>query len=332
MKKALLIGINYKSIPDISLNGCIDDIINMREMLVNQYLYDASNIVMLRDDVQSDVQNGSVSPTYENIMRELQDLVSNSINLDELWVHYSGHGSRIHDLHSDLQNQKNPIMNNSLNLQNTDDIIIPIDYKENGIIRDDELLSVIQKIDKKCHSIFVFDCCHSGTICELPWTYMYNDMSNNISNVMIKNTFSRTLNHEKITIENPNICVMSGCRDDQTSSDSYDYVRNEAVGAFTNTFITCLRDISYNTTIIELYRNICDRMKVNGYSQIPVLSSSSMNPEFIFSNLRTNMITSSKTPINTTNTINTTTNIQNPIKTTNNKSILRQIMKRIINW
>ena len=91
MKKALLIGINYKSIPSISLNGCIDDTINMRNMLIDAYGYDNSNIVMLRDDNP----NLFIPPTKNNIMQQLQRLALQSSNLEEIWIHYSGHGSQI---------------------------------------------------------------------------------------------------------------------------------------------------------------------------------------------------------------------------------------------
>ena len=34
MKKALCIGINYYNIPNITLNGCIDDCVNMKNVLI----------------------------------------------------------------------------------------------------------------------------------------------------------------------------------------------------------------------------------------------------------------------------------------------------------
>ena len=75
MKKALLIGINYYSLPDIKLNGCIYDIINMRNMLIDAYDYSNNNIIMLRDDVS----NSSAQPTKANIMNSMMQTNRNSI-------------------------------------------------------------------------------------------------------------------------------------------------------------------------------------------------------------------------------------------------------------
>ena len=65
-KKALLIGINYLSIPANTLKGCINDIENMQEVLIGGLQYDSSNIVMMRDDL-----SGNVVPTRQNILDHL---------------------------------------------------------------------------------------------------------------------------------------------------------------------------------------------------------------------------------------------------------------------
>ena len=77
VKKALLVGCNYSSIPANTLYGCIGDIININDVLTQQYGYSKSNIIMLRDD------NGDASrqPTYKNIMKNLTNLVNESASL-----------------------------------------------------------------------------------------------------------------------------------------------------------------------------------------------------------------------------------------------------------
>ena len=65
MKKALLIGINYLQ-TNVSLHGCIDDIVNMNTVLKNVYKYD--QITMLRDDITN---NPATKPTRNNIMTAL---------------------------------------------------------------------------------------------------------------------------------------------------------------------------------------------------------------------------------------------------------------------
>ena len=50
MKYALLIGLNYSSTSN-KLYGCINDCLLIQSMLVNNYGYEPSNIVFMRDDI-----------------------------------------------------------------------------------------------------------------------------------------------------------------------------------------------------------------------------------------------------------------------------------------
>lgn len=252
MKKALLIGINYNSIPDISLYGCINDSINMRNMLVDAYGYNLSNIIHLRDDII----DKKTQPTRENIINSLKLLALQSSNLKELWIHYSGHGSQIRDINNDEHDK-------------LDEIIVPIDYQNNGIVTDDELLSILKTI--KCRTILLFDSCHSGTVCDLPWLFEYKT----------SNSYLRT-QPNKVVLTNPNIFMFSGCKDTQSSFDAYSIESAEAVGAFTYTFISCLRKANHNREILLLYRDICVSLSQTQYKQYPLLSCSNNNPKYTF--------------------------------------------------
>jgi hypothetical protein len=248
MKKALLIGINYYSLPDIKLNGCINDIINMRNMLIDAYDYSNNNIIMLRDDVS----NSSTQPTKANIMNALNSLIAQSSSLEELWIHYSGHGSQLPDFNKD-------------EAIGYDSILVPIDYRTKGFIVDDDLLSIIK--NSKCRTIILSDSCHSGTVFDLPYSYEFQS----------GNTFSRTLNNNTI-IKNSNIFMFSGSKDSQTSSDTYNAETSQSVGAFTDAFIICLRNKQHNTDFMSLYRDICTYLINKGYEQKPIFSSSSPLP------------------------------------------------------
>jgi hypothetical protein len=248
MKKALLIGINYTSVPDISLHGCIDDIINMRNVLIDAYDYSPSNITMLRDDDPHNL------PTSANIMKNLLNLASQSNILDEIWVHYSGHGSQMNNPNSD-------------EVTKIDSILVPLDYQDAGFIGEQTLLSVIQKIH--CRAVLLFDSCHSGTICDLPYSIFYDGPGR----------FTKQVNNH-IQVNNPNIFVMSGCKTSQTSADTYSDVLSEPVGAFTNAFIECLRNFRHNTDLLGLYSAVCENLAKGGFSQVPVLSTSVANPAF----------------------------------------------------
>jgi hypothetical protein len=246
MKKALLIGINYLSQPDVSLRGCIDDIVNMRNVLIDAYDYPVSDINMLRDD---DTLN---LPTRENVMNHFSDLAKQSAGLDELWLHYSGHGSQMRSINDTGK---------------TDSVLVPLDYATSGFISEEDILVVLKQI--KCRSILLFDSCHSGTICELPYTIQY----------IGPNQYSKQYNPH-IQMANPNIYALSGCKLSQTSADTYSKILHEAVGAFTNAFITCLRNKRHKNDLFTLYGDVCFYLANNGYEQVPVLSTSSIEPKY----------------------------------------------------
>jgi hypothetical protein len=79
-------------------------------------------------------------------------------------------------------------------------------------------------------------------------------------------------------MDNPNIFMMSGCKDTETSADSYDYVHREPAGAFTCALIATLEEGQYTLHIMELYKKVCIRLYQQGFMQHPVFSSSHPEP------------------------------------------------------
>lgn len=280
MKRALLIGINYNNNNDDQLHGCITDIENMRQLLVNIYTYDPSNIIMLRDDVDDPL----LKPTHHNIIDQLYYLVKQSDTLDECWIHYSGHGNQVPDLNGDEKSK-------------LDSVIIPVDYRINGVIIDDEIQSITQNI--KCKTIMLFDSCNSGTVCDLQWSFVYDGSMN--SSIRMNNT---------LFITNPNIYMFSSSTDTQFSLETYNMRLKENVGLFTNTFIECLKERNYNASVLDLYKDICINLMENGHKQRPILSSSSIKPEYVFT---------------------TSDPISPALSVPSSKQILRERMYRIIN-
>jgi Caspase domain len=53
-----------------------------------------------------------------------------------------------------------------------DEALCPIDYNENGLITDDYLFdNVLKHIPEGAHLTWIMDCCHSGSILDLPYAY-----------------------------------------------------------------------------------------------------------------------------------------------------------------
>lgn len=247
-KKALLIGSNYIDTPTARLNGCINDVVNMRNMLIDAYGYDSANITILRDDSQTN------RPTAANILKQLASIVSQSASLAQIWIHYSGHGSQIYDLNGD-------------EADSLDEVIVPCDFTSVGVITDDTIFSIIKQ--SKCPTVLVFDSCCSGTVCDLAWNF------NALSGTQV--SVAKTNNS---AIINPNIFCFSGCRDEQTSADIYNNYSAQSCGALTTAFIESLRLNKHNVDVKTLYLSVVAYLKQMGMDQIPQFSSSSQKPVY----------------------------------------------------
>ena len=251
-KKALLVGCNYSTDSLNRLQGCINDVVHMSQTLVDAFDYDLNNICILRDDASV---NASM-PTRANIVTALNALVAQSANLDEIWFHYSGHGSQVKDANGDESD-------------GLDEVIVPTDFRTAGFIVDDDIFTILHK--SKCKTMLLFDSCHSGSICDLQWSYQVNGQ-----------TITRTQTTNKAIPSNPNIFCFSGCKDTQTSADAYDSFQVQSVGAFTYSFLYALRMNHMNVDIYKLYADLCTVLKTAGFSQIPVFSSSSPSATYTF--------------------------------------------------
>lgn len=54
-----------------------------------------------------------------------------------------------------------------------DETLVPLDYTSAGQIRDDDLfLTLIGKMPKDVQLTCVMDCCHSGSVLDLPYTFV----------------------------------------------------------------------------------------------------------------------------------------------------------------
>lgn len=246
-KRALLIGCNYFTNSSARLNGCIEDIINIKKMLVEQLGYPDENIVSLRDDDQS------MMPTRARILLALNDIIAASSDCSEIWVHYSGHGTQLADINNDESDRK-------------DEAIVPCDFTSSGFIIDDILFDIVK--NTKCTTMMCFDSCHSGSVMDLEFSINY-----------VNGSFVKTQSSKK-RIENRLVMMMSGCRDEQTSADAFIQTSRKYEGAFSNSLVSAMADFKYNCDIMTLYNSVCSRLK-NKYTQIPVLSSSVNSPNYI---------------------------------------------------
>lgn len=241
---ALLIGINYIG-QDSSLNGCINDVQRVKKMLIENLHFKESNIDMLTDN-QSDVNK---IPTKRNILFSIYKLIIKARrdpSITNIWIHYSGHGTYIQDTNNDEQDTK-------------DECIVPVHYKSSGLISDDFLQYYLRYLPSRASCVAFFDCCHSGTILDLEYTYNDSTLS-----------FDKTSNKK---MDN-NIILVSGCMDHQVSMDAYNINgNNEYSGAMTSALLSTLQKYNYTVRLKELLKDIRDFLNSRNFNQIPILTS-----------------------------------------------------------
>ena len=117
-KIALLMGLNYRG-SSAELSGCIHDVVNTGKVLEEVYGYKSEDILYMTDDSE-------IKPTARNILAQLIRLSERTYQEDikEIWVSYSGHGTYVKDVNDDEDDGK-------------DECLVPLDYKESGMISDD---------------------------------------------------------------------------------------------------------------------------------------------------------------------------------------------------
>lgn len=88
-KRAVLVGCNYPGTNE-ELQGCVNDVWVMHNILVQKYGFSKDNIKVLID-----TDDKYPKPTGITIRRALQEIIDQSKPGDVLFFHYSGHGTRM---------------------------------------------------------------------------------------------------------------------------------------------------------------------------------------------------------------------------------------------
>ncbi|RCH83321.1 Ca(2+)-dependent cysteine protease [Rhizopus azygosporus] len=287
-KRALLIGINYVGTKN-ELNGCINDVQNIKNFLTSLYGFQEEDMVILTDNQE----NPKFKPTRANILAAMQWLVHDAEPNDSFFFHYSGHGGRVEDAHADEDD-------------GFDETIYPLDFEQfegtSGQIRDDDMHNImVRPLPKGCRLTAIFDSCHSGTVLDLPYVYstrgeikqtnlfkhagmgllsagvLYakGDKDGALSSIMSLGKQlleARMISSEarKRNTTLADVIMFSGCKDDQTSADAQEAGR--ATGAMSYALTTTLRQ-NPNQSYHQLLNNLRQILR-DKYSQRPQMSSS----------------------------------------------------------
>ena len=154
--RALFIGINYVGHSPGELKGCHNDVEKMKRFVVKQG-FDEANMKLLLDD------GINITPNKAEVLTAIKWLVQGAKEGDSLFMHYSGHGGQLRDDAGD-------------EADGYDETLVPLDYQTKGQIRDDDLLKeLVLPLPEGVLLTVVMDCCHSGSILDLPYEFTANE-------------------------------------------------------------------------------------------------------------------------------------------------------------
>ncbi|XP_057431777.1 metacaspase-1-like isoform X2 [Lotus japonicus] len=154
-KRAVLFGIHYGNTAAPRLKGSVNNAQCMKDFLINKLSFPSNSIWMFTDD---SAEKNAI-PTKHNMRVAMKWLVEDCQPGDSLVFYFSGHGARVKDHNRD-------------ELDGCDEAICPVDYEDEGKIRDDEINAAIVRHlphGAKLHALV--DASFSGTILDLPFVY-----------------------------------------------------------------------------------------------------------------------------------------------------------------
>jgi len=146
----IAIGVNYINTPSIRLWGCCNDARNVARHMKR------ANFDKIELYTDEDPKT-RIYTTAEGIVSVIKRIVEESKNYDQIWFHYSGHGSQVPDEDGEEED-------------GLDECLIPSDYRIKGVVTDDTIREILYDISPNCRLLFTFDCCHSGSMMDMKYT------------------------------------------------------------------------------------------------------------------------------------------------------------------
>lgn len=267
-KKALLVGINYLGTSN-ELGGCINDVRNQKDVLIEHFGFSEDNIMLLTEDQDDDDKR----PTGAKIREGFSWLFDGASAGDELFFQYSGHGSQCPDRSGTEPDGKN-------------ECICPLDCMDGPwpdyVIIDNEIYNVFYEgLPEGVKCVCVFDCCHSGTISDLQCTREFTFDEEDKSRFLdppedVNGELSALEPKQREVADNScengekRLWTFSGCQDNQTSADAT--INGVRQGALTWAFTESLKTCGWRASYIDLLNATKKNLK-GRYTQIPALST-----------------------------------------------------------
>lgn len=251
--KAVLIGIN--DYPDSPLEGCVNDVNDVAEMLCSSFGFKEENIRILTDK----------RATTGAILERLEWL-ANSEPGARLYHHYSGHGTQY------------AARAGSGEVDGLMEVICPVDFDwtSQNMITDKDYVKIFSKIPQGCLFNWCSDSCHSGDLDRNPSKKRYLKPPQDIL-WRIKAANSKGIKRALIngTLD---VGFMSGCESTQTSADAF--IDGRSCGAFTYCFIKILKK-NPKLNLNEIRDMVLRELQMRGFDQRPTVSGARQRNPFL---------------------------------------------------
>ena len=265
-KRALLIGINKYLIPGADLRGCVNDVLDLSDVLTEFGGFKKADITTLVD----------TAATKKATMAAIKGLVKASKSGDVALLHYSGHGSHVPDdeRHRDETDGR-------------DEILCPTDLNWDDTLRDDWLRETFGELRDGVHFTVIMDCCHSGTITRAieppdvpvkqrflpsPWDIAAVESGRSLrTKVRSELRGSKRAARRSKDIVDADIpeMLITGCRDTQTSADAF--INGRFNGALTFGLVEAIRASKGKLTYRQLHERASAAIKKRKFDQVPQL-------------------------------------------------------------
>ena len=144
------------------LRGCVNDIKQSEKYLRDQHQLQSDQIRMLTasgpHSLASDrpIEDAKDWPTYDNIKKEFEEIMTKAKEGDWVYIHYAGHGAQVPTIY---QKEKSYQDNTG-----KDEVLVTVDAGIGGrLFYDVELALLLRRMARqKLLVTLVLDCCHSG--------------------------------------------------------------------------------------------------------------------------------------------------------------------------
>ena len=294
--RVLLIGNNYARTRN-ELGGCVNDV-RTAETWLRAAATAASRAIVVTQLADERASGNSVVPgrdgrgTGANILAAINSLVSSARAGDALYVHYSGHGAGLATRASDEPSRINSTW-------------VPLDFASwrgggtAGMITDNELrVILVNRVPAGCALWVTSDSCFSGTALDLRFNYAdasFRTLQEGATasarapapwtptpppnggpalqfNTLDRATAVTMTENRAYTITAANVVLLSGCKDTQTSADTYE--DRMAQGALTWALFNCIdAGGDARVPLKHLIKDTRGLLRSHSYTQIPQLSS-----------------------------------------------------------